>query len=52
MASKFGLFFIGYDISAFVGPKISSSFFDTTGSNAIGYIGYSCGTCNRISTCS
>lgn len=30
MASKFGLFFIGYDISAFIEHKISASFFDTT----------------------
>ena len=39
MASKFSLFFIGYDISAFVGPKISASFFDATGSYVMGYIG-------------
>jgi OFA family oxalate/formate antiporter-like MFS transporter len=38
MASKFGLFFISYDISAFVGPKISASFFDATGSYVMGYI--------------
>lgn len=25
MTSKFSLFFIGYDISAFVGPKISQA---------------------------
>ena len=36
---NYGLIFIGYDISAFVGPKISASFFDATGSYVMGYIG-------------
>ena len=29
----------GYGIGAFVGPKISSSFYDSTGSYVAGYIG-------------
>lgn len=36
---NYGLIFIGYGIGAFVGPKISASFFDTTGSYVMGYIG-------------
>lgn len=35
---NYGLIFIGYDISAFVGPKISASFFDATGSYVMSYI--------------
>lgn len=35
---NYGLIFIDYDISAFVGPKISTSFFDATGSYVMGYI--------------
>lgn len=35
---NYGLIFIGYGIGAFVGPKISASFFDATGSYVIGYI--------------
>lgn len=36
---NYGLIFVGYGIGAFVGPKISASFFDTTGSYVMGYIG-------------
>lgn len=36
---NYGLIFIGYGIGAFVGPKISANFFDTTGSYVMGYIG-------------
>lgn len=36
---NYGLIFIGYGIGAFVGSKISASFFDTTGSYVMGYIG-------------
>lgn len=36
---NYGLIFIGYGIGAFAGPKISASFFDTTGSYVMGYIG-------------
>lgn len=36
---NYGLIFIGYGIGAFVGPKISASFFDATGSYVMGYIG-------------
>lgn len=36
---NYGLIFIGYGIGAFVDPKISASFFDTTGSYVMGYIG-------------
>ena len=36
---NYGLIFIGYDISAFVRPKISASFFDATWSYVMGYIG-------------
>ena len=35
---NYGLIFIGYGIGAFVGPKISASFFDATGSYVMGYI--------------
>ena len=33
---NYGLIFIGYDIGAFVGPKISASFYDSTGSYVVG----------------
>ena len=36
---NYGLIFIGYGIGAFVGPKISSSFYDATGSYVMGYLG-------------
>lgn len=36
---NYGLIFIGYGIGAFVGPKISASFFDATRSYVMGYIG-------------
>ncbi len=36
---NYGLIFIGYGISAFVGPKISASFYDSTGSYVVGYLG-------------
>ncbi len=36
---NYGLIFIGYGIGAFVGPKISASFYDSTGSYVIGFIG-------------
>lgn len=36
---NYGLIFIGYGIGAFVGPKISASFYDTTGSYVMGYLG-------------
>ena len=36
---NYGLIFIGYGIGAFVGPKISASFYDSTGSYIAGYIG-------------
>lgn len=36
---NYGLIFIGYGIGAFVGPKISASFYDSTGSYMAGYIG-------------
>lgn len=36
---NYGLIFIGYGIGAFVGPKISSTFYDKTGSYVTGYIG-------------
>ncbi len=35
----YGLIFIGYGIGAFIGPKISASFYDATGSYSMGYIG-------------
>ena len=38
LANMCGLIFIGYGIGAFVGPKISASFYDTTGSYVAGYI--------------
>lgn len=36
---NYGLIFISYGIGAFVGPKISASFFDATESYVMGYIG-------------
>lgn len=36
---NYGLIFIGYGIGAFVGAKISASFYDSTGSYVAGYIG-------------
>ena len=36
---NYGLIFIGYGIGAFVGPKISASFYDSTGSYVVGYLG-------------
>lgn len=36
---NYGLIFIGYGIGAFIGPKISASFYDMTGSYVMGYIG-------------
>lgn len=36
---NYGLIFIGYGIGAFVGPKISASFYDSTNSYVMGYIG-------------
>lgn len=36
---NYGLIFIGYGIGAFVGPKISVSFYDATGSYVMGYLG-------------
>ena len=36
---NYGLIFIGYGIGAFVGPKISASFYDSTGSYVAGYLG-------------
>ena len=36
---NYGLIFIGYGIGAFVGPKISANFYDSTGSYVMGYIG-------------
>ena len=35
---NYGLIFIGYGIGAFVGPKVSASFYDATGSYVMGYI--------------
>ena len=35
---NYGLIFIGYGIGAFVGPKISATFFDRTSSYTTGYI--------------
>lgn len=37
---NYGLIFIGYGIGAFVGPKISASFYDSTGSYVMGHIPY------------
>ena len=34
---NYGLIFIGYGIGAFVGPKISASFFDAVGSYVMDY---------------
>ena len=36
---NYGLIFIGYGIGAFIGPKISASFYDATGSYMMGYLG-------------
>lgn len=36
---NYGLIFIGYGIGAFVGPKISASFYDKTNSYVMGFIG-------------
>lgn len=36
---NYGLIFIGYGIGAFIGPKISASFYDATGSYVMGYLG-------------
>ena len=36
---NYGLIFIGYGIGAFVGPKISASFYDATRSYVMGYFG-------------
>ena len=36
---NYGLIFIGYGIGAFVGPKISASFYDSTGSYVVDYLG-------------
>ena len=36
---NYGLIFIGYGIGAFVSPKISASFYDSTGSYVVGYLG-------------
>ncbi len=36
---NYGLIFIGYGIGAFVGPKISAGFYDSTNSYVMGYIG-------------
>ena len=33
------MIFIGYGIGAFIGPKISASFYDATGSYMMGYLG-------------
>ncbi len=35
---NYGLIFIGYGIGAFVGPKISASFYDSTGFYVVGYL--------------
>ena len=37
--SNYGLIFIGYGIGAFVGPKISAYFYDTTGRYTMGFVG-------------
>lgn len=37
--SNYGLIFIGYGIGAFVGPKISAYFYDTTGQYTLGFVG-------------
>lgn len=36
---NYGLIFIGYGIGAFVGPKISAGFYDSTNSYVMGFIG-------------
>ena len=36
---NYGLIFIGYGIGAFVGPKISAYFYDSTGKYTMGFIG-------------
>ncbi len=36
---NYGLIFIGYGIGAFIGPKLSAGFYDSTGSYVAGYIG-------------
>ena len=36
---NYGLIFIGYGVGAFVGPKISAGFYDSTGSYVAGYLG-------------
>ena len=36
---NYGLIFIGYGIGAFVGPKISAGFYDSTNSYVAGFIG-------------
>lgn len=36
---NYGLIFIGYGVGAFIGPKISASFYDATGSYVMGYLG-------------
>lgn len=40
--SNYGLIFIGYGIGAFVGPKISASFYDSTGVYTYGFVGSAC----------
>lgn len=40
--SNYGLIFIGYGIGAFIGPKISASFYDSTGVYTYGFIGSAC----------
>ena len=40
--SNYGLIFIGYGIGAFIGPKISASFYDSTGAYTFGFIGSAC----------
>lgn len=36
---NYGLIFIGYGIGAFVGPKISAYFYDSTGQYTMGFVG-------------
>lgn len=40
--SNYGLIFIGYGIGAFIGPKISASFYDSTSVYTYGFIGSAC----------
>lgn len=40
--SNYGLIFIGYGIGAFIGPKISASFYDSTGVYTYGFVGSAC----------